>query len=63
MACRTPVVASATEGIPEVVVDRETGYLIPFDRDPVTSFPLDPEKFSRDLAAGINRLLTRASLP
>lgn len=57
MACRAPVVASATGGIKEVVVDGETGYLIPFDQDPVTSFPRDPEKFSRDLAAGINRLL------
>jgi alpha-maltose-1-phosphate synthase len=57
MACRAPVVASATGGIKEVVVDRETGYLIPFDQDPVTSFPVEAEKFSRDLAAGINRLL------
>lgn len=57
MACRAPVVASATGGIKEVVVDRETGYLIPFDQDPVTSFPVEPEKFSRDLAAGIHRLL------
>jgi len=57
MACRAPVVASATGGIKEVVVDGETGYLIPFDQDPVTSFPVDAEKFSRDLAAGINRLL------
>jgi starch synthase len=57
MACRAPVVASATGGIKEVVVDRETGYLIPFDQDPVTSFPVETEKFSRDLAAGINRLL------
>jgi starch synthase len=57
MACHVPVVASATGGIKEVVVDGETGYLIPFDQDPVTNFPVDPEKFSRDLAAGINRLL------
>jgi len=57
MACGTSVLASATGGIKEVVVDGETGYLVPFDQDPVTSFPLDPEKFARDLAAGINRLL------
>ncbi len=57
MACRAPVVASATGGILEVVVDGVTGYLIPFDQDPVTSFPLHPEKFSRDLAAKISALL------
>jgi starch synthase len=57
MACRTPVVASATGGIKEVVVHEETGYLVPFDQDPVTSFPVDPEKFARDLAFQINRLL------
>ncbi|MGA9585302.1 MAG: glycogen synthase [Terracidiphilus sp.] len=57
MACRAPVVASATGGIKEVVVDDKTGYLVPFDQDPVTSFPRDPEKFAKDLAAGINALL------
>ena len=57
MACQTAVVASATGGIKEVVVDGETGYLVPFDQDPVTSFPRDPDKFARDLAARLNDLL------
>src|ERR1700689_4770673 len=57
MACRAPVVARATGGILEVVVDGITGYLVPFEQDPVTSFPLHPEKFSRDLAAKVSALL------
>lgn len=57
MACRAPVVASATGGIKEVVVEGETGYLVPFDQDPMTGFPRDPEKFAKDLAAKINMLL------
>jgi starch synthase len=62
MACRAPVVASATGGILEVVVDDVTGYLVPFGQDPVTSFPLHPEKFSRDLAARISTLLADPEL-
>ena len=62
MACRAPVVASATGGIKEVVVEGETGYLVPFDQDPVTSFPRDPEKFARDLAARIRQLLDDPAL-
>jgi len=57
MACRAPVLASATGGIREVVVDGETGCLVPFEPDPVTGFPVDPERFAQDLAAGIGRLL------
>jgi starch synthase len=51
------VVASATGGILEVVVDGETGHLVPFECDPETTFPVDPAKFARDLAAGVTDLL------
>jgi len=57
MACHTAVVASATGGIKEVVVDGETGYLVPFEQDPATSFPTHPDQFARDLAAKISELL------
>ena len=49
MACETAVVASATGGIKEVVVDGETGYQVPFAPDPVTGFPTDPGQFAKDL--------------
>ena len=57
MACKAPVVASATGGILEVVVEGETGHLVPFAADPVTTFPNDPEQFAKDLAAPVTALL------
>ena len=57
MACETAVVASSTGGIKEVVVHNETGYLVPFEQDPVTGFATNPEAFARDLAAKLSELL------
>ena len=57
MACETAVVASAIGGIKEVVVDGETGFLVPFAQDEETGFPLCPDQFARDLAARITELI------
>src|SRR4051794_23390897 len=63
MACATPVVATATGGILEVVVDGETGLLVPIAQGGDASFePDDPAGFSHDLASGINRLLADPAL-
>jgi glycogen synthase len=62
MACETAVVASAVGGIPEVVVPGETGLLANLELKPGTFDPVDPARFSRELAEGINAVALNPGL-
>jgi glycosyltransferase involved in cell wall biosynthesis len=63
MACETAVVATAVGGITEVVVDGETGFLVPLEQMESSPFePLNPDKFARDLAQRINQLMADPAL-
>jgi alpha-maltose-1-phosphate synthase len=58
MACETPVVGSHVGGIPEILVEGKTGYLIPLESVSRTNFnPLHPIDFQKAFAAKINALL------
>jgi starch synthase len=55
MACETAVVASRVGGIPEIVVDGETGYLVDYEHD-------DAGAFTTGLAARVEQLLGNPTL-
>ncbi|WP_333600517.1 glycogen synthase [Flavobacterium sp.] len=63
LSCETPVVGSAVGGIPEIITEGETGYLIPLESVSRTDFnPKNPEAFQRAFAAKINLLLEDENL-
>ncbi|MGH2706895.1 MAG: glycogen synthase [Actinomycetota bacterium] len=61
-ACETAVVATATGGIPEVVLDGETGLLVPLELAGDGQAPLDPERFALDIAERVNLLVADPAL-
>jgi starch synthase len=57
MACEAAVVATATGGIVEVVVDGVTGLLVPFETADGDITPRDPDAFVAGIAERVNALV------
>jgi glycogen synthase len=63
MSCETPVVGSAVGGIPEIIVEGKTGYLVPLESVSRTDFnPKNPLQFQKALAEKVNVLLDNPDL-
>ncbi len=63
MACGTPVVGSNVGGIPEVVVDGETGFIVELALAAAPPHdPTDPDGFAGGLAQAINRFVADPEL-
>ncbi len=63
MACRVPVVATRTGGIPEVVAHGETGLLVDIEQvSDGSGTPLDENKFVKDFADALNAMLANPQI-
>ena len=59
MACETAVVATATGGIPEVVVHGDTGLLVPIEQaTDGTGTPLNPAQYVADFAEALTSVVS-----
>jgi glycogen synthase len=63
MACATPVVGSAVGGIKEIIDHGKTGFLVELEQQQDSPFEaVNPDKFSRDLAENINKIVADENL-
>jgi starch synthase len=63
MACGVAVIGTATGGIPEVIVDGETGWLVPIEQvQDGSGTPVDDQKFVNDWGSALNAALESGKL-